>query len=121
MFCDVERCDNDYAHTHCDDCDALLMGEGGGGLDGRGIVGYLDSYDVYALPCTSCGRILCSTCQKRENGACMVCVAEIAAENHHAVDAGKVYRDDRCACDHHSRDPHCAKCGGLRRWLRAVA
>ena len=121
MFCGVKTCDNAYAHIHCEDCAAALVAEGGGGYGGRGIVGYLDSCDAYAKPCTSCDSMLCSTCQIRANGTCALCMAEIAAENHRAVESGKIYRDDRCACDHHARDPHCKTCGGLRRWIRAVA
>ena len=121
MHCEVDPCPVAGAHIHCEDCADPMLGEGGGGYDGRGIVGYLDSCDAYAKPCRSCDSMLCSICQKRANGACMLCIAEVAAENHRAVVAGKIYRDDRCACDHHARDPHCAKCGGLRRWIRAVA
>ena len=121
MICEIKTCDNDYAHIHCDDCETLLMGEGGGGYDGRAVSCYVDDSGANAQSCTSCDSMLCSICQKRANGACMLCIAEIAAENYRAVVAGKIYRDERCACDHHARDPHCAKCGGLRRWLRAVA
>ena len=121
MFCDVKTCDNDYAHIHCDDCLVALIAEGGGGDDGCGIACYTDKSGANAQSCMSCDSMLCSICQKRANGTCMLCMAEIAAENHRAVNAGKVYRDDRYACDHHARDPHCQTCGGLRRWMRAVA
>ena len=121
MICEIKTCDNDYAHIHCDDCETLLMGEGGGGYDGRAVSCYVDDSGANAQSCKSCDAMLCSKCRERANGICMLCVAEIAAENHRAVDAGKIYRDDRCACDRHARDPHCAKCGGLRRWIRAVA
>lgn len=121
MFCDIKTCDNDYAHIHCDDCAEPMMAEGGGGWDGRAVACHIDPTGTNAETCRSCDSMLCSICQKRANGICMVCIAEIAAENHRAVVAGKIYRDDRCACDHHARDPHCKTCGGLRRWLRAVA
>ncbi len=121
MHCEVDPCPVAGAHIHCGDCLVALIAEGGGGFDGRGISCYTDKSGANAQSCMSCDSMLCGACQKRANGICMLCMAEIAAENHRAVDAGKVYRDDRCACDHRARDPHCAKCGGLRRWLRAVA
>ena len=121
MFCDIKTCDNDYAHIHCDDCAEPMMAEGGGGWDGRAVSCYVDDSATNAQSCGSCDSMLCSTCQIRANGTCALCMAEIAAENHRAVESGKIYRDDRCACDHHSRDPHCQTCGGLRRWIRAVA
>ncbi len=121
MYCEIDRCPAIYAHIHCNDCSGSMFAEGGGGDDGRGISGYVDDSGTNAAKCTTCDSVLCGKCQLRANGACMLCIAEVAAENHRAVAAGKVYRDERCGCDHRNRDPHCAKCGGLRRWMRAVA
>ncbi len=121
MFCDLEPCREICAHIHCADCSASLIAEGGGGFDGRGIACYIDDSGANARSCVSCDSMLCGECQKREHGTCMLCMAEVAAENRRAVDLGKVYRDERCDCDHRARDPHCKNCGGLRRWMRAVA
>lgn len=113
MYC-TAICHEVYQHEHCADCTGVIAIDGDGLVDGQ--------------PCTGkaegCDQIICADCAKRDDGNCMLCAAEarmLAQENHAAVAAGKVYRDDRCECDHHSRDPHCKTCGGLRRWIRAVA
>ena len=91
MFCDVKTCPVAFAHSHCAYCNALMLAEGGGGDDGREIACYADDDGANAQSCMSCDSMLCGACQKRANGICMLCMAEIAAANHRAVDAMKVY------------------------------
>ena len=91
MHCEVDPCPVAGAHIHCGDCLVALIAEGGGGFDGRGISCYTDKSGANAQSCMSCDSMLCGACQKRANGICMLCMAEIAAANHRAVDAMKVY------------------------------
>lgn len=109
MYCDCINCHEVYQHEHCADCTTVIA------IDGDGLV------DAGPCKADTCDSIICEKCAQVAHGICGLCIAEVAAENHRAVDAAKVWRDERCGCDHHNRDPHCKKCGGVRRWLRAVA
>lgn len=114
MYCEILNCGETYRHEHCADCATVIAIDGDGLVDGQPCNGKTEG----------CDSILCDTCAQRDDGNCMLCAAEtrmLAQQNHAAVDAAKVWRDDRCGCDHRNRDPHCGKCGGVRRWLRAVA
>lgn len=51
-----------YAHIHCQSFGCVMYGEGGGGDDGRGIVGYTDDDGRSSVTCEECGLEVCPRC-----------------------------------------------------------